>query len=196
MNIVVAKPHELNAAFARNLKGRVAVIGVAFSGLEQFEATTVSFIESLGRRFIAWIDNHPKKTWGDYAGDSDFFLFHPDDSPALTPEITRELAGLVGPVDTVVLYPSFDGVMASLKFALGGVKPYPAADDDALVAVTGQGKLSEYGQKLWDAIRSNPEDLAIYEAIFRLLVDLDNNARVTVDDAAINYLLSQHWSPE
>ena len=51
----VEQPGKLPAPPAR---GRVAVVDVAFAGGENFEKSTLPFLDALGDRLAIWIDHH------------------------------------------------------------------------------------------------------------------------------------------
>jgi hypothetical protein len=58
---------------------------------EQYERTTLAFIQALGLRLICWIDHHPHAQWAAYAGDDRFLLVPRSLAPAFSPLITPEV---------------------------------------------------------------------------------------------------------
>src|SRR4051812_49844062 len=68
-------------------KGRVAVVDVAFAGGDNFEKSTVPFLEALGDRLAIWIDHHEHPLgWSAYRNDRPFGL-----APTRVPHACRDL---------------------------------------------------------------------------------------------------------
>ena len=66
--LFVEQPGNLPAPPA---EGRVAVVDVAFAGGDNFEKSTVPFLEGLGDRLAIWIDHHEHPLgWARYRGDA------------------------------------------------------------------------------------------------------------------------------
>src|SRR5712664_3801658 len=102
-------------------EGRVAVVDVAFAGGENYEKSTVPFLEALGDRLAIWVD--PR------------FVLVPNRIAHACPElVTPEVVSRAGPVDVVVAHADFDGLLSAVKFLRGGAPPWPEADEDARAA--------------------------------------------------------------
>lgn len=138
--------------------GRVVVVDVAFAAGGQFRTKTLPFIEALGDRLLRWVDHHlHKEGWARFADDPRFVLVPNRDAHACPELITAALVesterGL--PVDAVVAHADFDGLVAGVKWRLGGKPPWAEADEDArAVDSPGRGHaLSERGARLAYAI--------------------------------------------
>ena len=66
-----------NLPDARKLRGRVAVVDIAFAadGMgTPFAETTGAFIRELAGRLAAWVDHHDHERHVDFAGDPRFTL--------------------------------------------------------------------------------------------------------------------------
>jgi hypothetical protein len=138
--------------------GRVVVVDVAFAAGNQFETRTRPFIEALGDRLVRWIDHHiHREAWPEFANDERFVLVPNKIAHAcpelVTPSLVAEAEG-GRPVDMVVAHADFDGLLAGVKWRLGGESPWPEADEDArAVDSPGRGhSLSERGARLAYAI--------------------------------------------
>ena len=138
--------------------GRVVVVDVAFAAGNQFETRTRPFIEALGDRLVRWIDHHiHREAWPEFANDERFVLVPNKIAHAcpelVTPSLVAEAEG-GRPVDMVVAHADFDGLVAGVKWRLGGESPWPEADEDArAVDSPGRGhSLSERGARLAYAI--------------------------------------------
>jgi hypothetical protein len=136
-------------------EGRVAVVDVAFAGGDNFEKSTVPFLEALGDRLAVWIDHHEHPVgWSRVQGDPRFVLV-PNRTAHACPElVTPEVVARAGPVDVVVAHADFDGLLSAVKFIRGGVAPWPEADEDARAADSpGRGHaLSDQAALLSDAL--------------------------------------------
>jgi hypothetical protein len=150
--VFVEQPGNLPAPPA---EGRVAVVDVAFAGADNFEKSTVPFLEALGDRLAVWIDHHEHPLgWAKYKSDPRFVLV-PNQLAHACPElVTPEVVAKAGPVDAVVAHADFDGLLSAVKFLRGGVAPWPEADEDARAADSpGRGHaLSEKAALICDAL--------------------------------------------
>jgi hypothetical protein len=159
---------------ARELKGRVAVLDIAFAagtGGASFERTTRPFIEGLGDRLAVWVDHHDHVMHGHYRHDPRFLLRTKAEHGACPEMITPELVERVGKVDTICCHTDFDGLCSAAKWMRDGVEPYPGADDDARAIDTRLGHPSERGALLDRALRARPRDDGLRGLIVRFLAD-------------------------
>jgi len=116
-------------------EGRVAVVDVAFAGGENFEKSTVPFLEALGDRLAIWIDHHEHPVgWARYRDDPRFVLVPNQIAHACPELVTPETVRRAGHVDVVVAHADFDGLLSAVKFLRGGIPPWPEADEDARAA--------------------------------------------------------------
>lgn len=138
--------------------GRVVVVDVAFAAGKQFQAKTLPFIEALGGRLARWVDHHlHKEGWAAFADDPRFVLVPNKEAHACPELVTPELVRATeqgGPIDVIVAHADFDGLVAGVKWRLGGEPPWREADEDArAVDSPGRGHtLSETGARLAYAI--------------------------------------------
>src|SRR5467141_3087737 len=135
--------------------GRVAVVDVAFAGGENYEKSTVPFLEALGDRLAIWVDHHEHPVgWSRFRDDPRFVLVPNRIAHACPELVTPEVVSRAGPVDVVVAHADFDGLLSAVKFLRGGAPPWPEADEDARAADSpGRGhKLSSFGQLLVEAL--------------------------------------------
>ncbi len=154
------QPSNLPAAPA---EGRVAVVDVAFAGADNFEKSTVPFLEQLGARLAIWIDHHEHPLgWARYRGDPRFLLVPNREAHACPELVTPEVVRDAGAVDTVVAHADFDGLVSAVKFLRGGEPPWPEADEDARAADSpGRGHtLSARGRLLTDALDEAASELS------------------------------------
>ncbi len=115
--------------------GRVAVVDVAFAAGENFETSTLPFIEALGERLAIWIDHHEHPLgWSRFRGDPRFVLVPNREAHACPELVTPELVRRAGPVDLIYAHADFDGLLSAVKFLRGGMPPWPEADEDARAA--------------------------------------------------------------
>lgn len=134
--------------------GRVVVVDVAFAASNQYRSKTLPFIAALGERLVLWIDHHEhREGWAKVADDPRFILVPNRQAHACPELITRErvaAALLDGPVDVVVAHADFDGMIAAIKWQLGGEPPWPEADEDArAVDSPGRGhRISATGDRI------------------------------------------------
>ncbi len=138
--------------------GRVVVVDVAFAAGNQFRSKTMPFIDALGERLLRWVDHHlHKEGWALFAGDPRFLLVPNKEAHAcpelVTPALVEETER-GAPVDGVVAHADFDGLIAGVKWRLGGRSPWAEADEDArAVDSPGRGHvLSERGARIAYAI--------------------------------------------
>jgi hypothetical protein len=170
--IVFGTPRKLPKA--RDLKGRVAVLDIAFasggSGAS-FEGTTKPFIDGLGDRLALWIDHHDHVMHAAYVNDARFVLRTKLEHPACPEMVTPERVQQAGVVDTICCHTDFDGLCSAAKWIRAGVEPYPGADEDARAIDTRLGKPSDRANTIDRALRARPRDDALRGLIVRFLAD-------------------------
>lgn len=138
--------------------GRVVVVDVAFAAGGQFRSKTLPFIEALGDRLLRWVDHHyHREGWPRFARDPRFVLVPNREAHACPELVTPALVESTErgePVDVVCAHADFDGLLAAVKWRLGGKAPWPEADEDArAVDSPGRGHtLSERGARYAYAI--------------------------------------------
>lgn len=116
-------------------EGRVAVVDVAFAGGENFEKSTLPFLQALGDRLAIWIDHHEHPVgWARFRDDPRFLLVPNRIAHACPELVTPEAVRKAGPVDVVVAHADLDGLLSAVKFLRGGAPPWPEADEDARAA--------------------------------------------------------------
>lgn len=116
-------------------EGRVAVVDVAFAGGENFERSTLPFLDALGDRLAIWIDHHEHPVgWARFRDDPRFLLVPNRVAHACPELVTPEVVRRAGPVDVVVAHADLDGLLSAVKFLRGGEAPWPEADEDARAA--------------------------------------------------------------
>src|SRR3989454_333645 len=148
----VEQPGKLPAPPAQ---GRVAVVDVAFAGGENFEKSTLPFLDALGDRLAIWIDHHEHPVgWARSRTDRRFVLVPNRIAHACPELVTPEVVRQAGKVDAIVAHADLDGLLSAVKFLRGGAPPWPEADEDARVADSpGRGHaLSSFGQLLIEAL--------------------------------------------
>jgi hypothetical protein len=172
--LVFATPRKLPKA--RDLKGRVVVLDLAFasdsaagSGSGGFEKVTLPLIVGLGTRLAAWVDHHDHARHVDFASDPRFVLATKAEHGACPEMVTPEIVARAGAVDTIVCHTDFDGLCSAAKWIRGGVEPYPGADDDARGVDTRTFAPSPIGDRFDRAIRSRSRDSALFGLIVRHL---------------------------
>lgn len=157
-----------------SLRGRVVVLDVAFAATigtsVSFEATTRPFLDGLGDRLAAWVDHHDHERHVDFAGDRRFVLATKAVHGACPEMITPELVRTVGPIDTICAHVDLDGLYAAAKWALGGVEPYPGADDDARAVDTRTGTPGPIATRIDHALRARFRDDQLKRAVVWWLV--------------------------
>ena len=131
-------------------EGRVAVVDVAFAGGENFEKSTLPFLEALDDRLAIWIDHHEHALgWSRFRDDPRFVLVPNRIAHACPELVTPEVVRKAGPVDVVVAHADLDGLLSAVKFLRGGSPPWPEADEDARAADSpGRGHTSTPRAKL------------------------------------------------
>jgi hypothetical protein len=187
VELAFATPRKLPKA--RELRGRVAVLDIAFAsetgGGASFETVTLPFIESLGPRLAAWVDHHDSDNHARFASDPRFVLAKKAEHGACPEMITPELVARIGRVDTVVCHNDFDGLVSAAKWLRSGVEPYPGCDDDARAVDTRIGAPSPVGLRFDRALRGRPRDAALFGVIVRHLAAglADASLWEPIDDA-------------
>ncbi|HEY8041937.1 MAG TPA: hypothetical protein VIF15_19175, partial [Polyangiaceae bacterium] len=165
-----ASPRKLPRA--RDLKGRVVVLDVAFASEAAsggFEKVTLPFIEQLGPRLAGWVDHHDHVRHEQYRADPRFVLSTKAEHGACPEMVTPEVIRRIGPVETIVCHTDFDGLCSAAKWLRGGAEPYPGADDDARAIDTRTGVPGPVGQRLDRALRARPRDTALFGLVVRHL---------------------------
>jgi hypothetical protein len=168
--LAFASPRKLPKA--RDLKGRVVVLDVAFASEAAsggFEKITLPFIEQLGPRLIGWVDHHDHVMHGRYRGDQRFVLATKAEHGACPEMITPDVVKRIGTVDTIVCHTDFDGLCSAAKWLRGGTEPYPGADDDARAIDTRTALPGPVGQRFDRALRARPRDTALFGLVVRHL---------------------------
>jgi hypothetical protein len=148
----VEQPGKLPAPPAQ---GRVAVVDVAFAGGENFEKSTLPFLDALGDRLAIWIDHHEHPLgWARFRGDPRFVLVPNRVAHACPELVTPEVVRKAGHVDVIVAHADLDGLLSAVKFLRGGAPPWPEADEDARAADSpGRGHaISTRAARLSDAL--------------------------------------------
>lgn len=159
---------------ARKLRGRVAVVDIAFAadGMgTPFDETTGAFIRELGGRLAAWVDHHDHDRHVEFRGDRRFTLATKAEHGACPEMVTPEVVREAGPIDTLVAHVDLDGLYSAVKWILGGVEPYPGADDDARAVDTRIGEPGPNGAMIDKAMRAHFRDEGLKHRIVRWLVD-------------------------
>jgi hypothetical protein len=171
--LAFASPRKLPRA--RELKGRVVVLDVAFASEASgggFAKITQPFIEQLGGRLAAWVDHHDHLMHERYRADPRFVLATKAEHGACPEMVTPELVERVtqsGPIETIVCHTDFDGLCSAAKWMRGGTEPYPGADDDARAVDTRTAQPSGTGQRIDRALRARPRDAALFGLVVRHL---------------------------
>jgi hypothetical protein len=182
-----ASPRKLPKA--RDLKGRVVVLDVAFASEAAsggFEKVTKVFIDQLGPRLAGWVDHHDHVLHEVYKSDPRFVLATKAQHGACPEMVTPEVVARIGPVDTIVCHTDFDGLCSAAKWLRGGTEPYPGADADARAIDTRTGTPGPIGQRFDRAIRARGRDLALLGLIVRHLAGglQDASLWAAIDEAA------------
>ncbi|HYY52696.1 MAG TPA: hypothetical protein VE755_07480 [Myxococcales bacterium] len=136
-------------------QGRVAVVDVAFAGGENFEKSTLPFLDALGDRLAIWIDHHEHPLgWARFRDDPRFVLVPNRIAHACPELVTPEVVRKAGRVDVIVAHADLDGLLSAVKFLRGGSPPWPEADEDARAADSpGRGHaISARAARLSDAL--------------------------------------------
>jgi hypothetical protein len=186
-DLAFASPRKLPRA--RDLRGRVVVLDVAFASEAAsggFDKTTLPFIEQLGPRLVRWVDHHDHVKHEEYRRDPRFVLATKAEHGACPEMVTPAIVKETGPVDTIVCHTDFDGLCSAAKWMRGGVEPYAGADDDARAIDTRTAQPGPIGLRFDRALRARPRDTALYGLIVRHLAEGLSDASLwgAVDAAA------------
>ena len=122
VKLMFASPRVL--PFASKLKGRVAVLDIAFVANElgtSYEDTTRKLIDDLGSRLAVWVDHHDHERHLDFAADPRFVLAKKSEHGACPEMITPDLVARIGRVDTILCQLDLDGLYAAAKWLRDGV---------------------------------------------------------------------------
>jgi hypothetical protein len=155
------------------LDGRVAVLDIAFAsegGGSSFDKVTLPFINGLGSRLAAWVDHHDHERHGDFVRDPRFVLATKAQHGACPEMVTPEVVERAGPIDTVAVHLDLDGLYAGAKWVLGGVEPYPGADDDARAIDTRRGKPGPIAERIDRALRARFRDTNLKHRVVQYLI--------------------------
>ena len=158
----------------RDLRGRVAVLDVAFASEAAsggFLKITLPFINALGPRLAMWVDHHDHLEHARFAGDARFVLSTKAAHGACPEMVTPELVLRAGAVDTIVCHGDFDGLCSAAKWLREGVEPYEGADRDAWAIDTRVGKPGPVGMRIDRALRARTRDPALFGVIVRHLAE-------------------------
>jgi hypothetical protein len=156
------------------LAGRVVVLDIAFAASVgtsvSFDKTTRPFIDGLGDRLAAWVDHHDHERHAEFAGDGRFVLATKAQHGACPEMVTPELVRQTGPIDTILTHVDLDGLYAAAKWILGGIEPYPGADDDARAVDTRVGEPGPIAVRIDRALRAKFRDDQLKRAVIQYLV--------------------------
>lgn len=156
------------------LTGRVVVLDIAFAATVgssvSFALTTKPFIQGLGERLAAWVDHHDHERHGDFAGDPRFVLATKAQHGGCPEMVTPELVRHTGPIDSILTHVDLDGLYAAAKWILGGVEPYPGADDDARAIDTRVGTPGPIATRIDRALRAKFRNDQLKRAVVHYLV--------------------------
>jgi hypothetical protein len=185
--LAFASPRKLPRA--RDLRGRVVVLDVAFASEAAsggFEKITLPFIDQLGRRLAGWVDHHDHVMHERYRGDPRFVLATKAQHGACPEMVTPAIVERIGPVETIVCHTDFDGLCSAAKWLRGGTEPYAGADDDARAIDTRTGTPGPVGRRFDRALRARPRDSSLFGLIVRHLAGglADSSLWGPIDDAA------------
>ncbi|HET9956046.1 MAG TPA: hypothetical protein VFQ61_16180 [Polyangiaceae bacterium] len=170
MQLAFGTPRKLPRA--DQLKGRVAVLDIAFAGSSgggSFEKVTLPLIQGLGARLAAWVDHHDHEQHAQYKQDPRFVLATKAEHGACPEMIDQQLVQRVGPVDTLLCHTDFDGLASAAKWMRGGVEPYVGCDADARAIDTRIGEPSAVAERIDRALRARPSDTGLMGLIVRHL---------------------------
>ena len=186
-DLAFASPRKLPRA--RDLKGRVVVLDVAFASEASgggFEKITKPFIEQLGPRLVGWVDHHDHVMHAHYRDDPRFVLATKAEHGACPEMVTPSIVERIGAVDTIVCHTDFDGLCSAAKWIRGGEEPYPGADTDARAIDTRTGAPGPTGLRFDRALRARPRDTALFGLVVRHLAGglADASLWDAVDQAA------------
>jgi len=103
------------------------VVDVAFAGGENFEKSTLPFLDALGDRLAIWIDHHEHPVgWARFRNDRRFVLVPNRIAHACPELVTPEVVRQAGHVDVIVAHADLDGLLSAVKFLRGGSPPRAA----------------------------------------------------------------------
>ena len=131
------------------------MVDVAFAGGENFEKSTLPFLDALGDRLAIWIDHHEHPVgWARFRNDRRFVLVPNRIAHACPELVTPDVVRQAGHVDVIVAHADLDGLLSAVKFLRGGSPPWPEADEDARAADSpGRGHaISSRAARLSDAL--------------------------------------------
>jgi hypothetical protein len=143
-----------------------ATVGTSVS----FELVTKPFLDGLGDRLAAWIDHHDHVRHVDFARDPRFVLATKAEHGACPEMVTPDLVRQTGPIDSIVAHVDLDGLYAAAKWILGGVEPYPGADDDARAVDTRKGTPGPIAARIDRALRARFRNDQLKRAVVQYLV--------------------------
>ncbi|HEY6175023.1 MAG TPA: hypothetical protein VIX73_11285 [Kofleriaceae bacterium] len=170
--LMFASPRALPRA--DRLHGRVVVLDVAFAATigstVSFDLVTRPFLDALGDRLAAWVDHHDHEKHAAFAGDPRFVLATKAEHGACPEMVTPELVRQTGPIDCICSHVDLDGLYAAAKWVLGGVEPYPGADDDARAVDTRVGTPGPIAVRIDRALRARFRDDQLKRAVVQFLV--------------------------
>ncbi|HEX7838104.1 MAG TPA: hypothetical protein VF469_11605 [Kofleriaceae bacterium] len=170
--LVFASPRVLPRA--DRLHGRVVVLDVAFAATigrtVSFDLVTRPFIDALGARLAAWVDHHDHEKHAAFANDPRFVLATKAQHGACPEMVTSELVRQTGPIDCICTHVDLDGLYAAAKWILGGVPPYPGADDDARAVDTRVGSPGPIAVRIDRALRARFRDDQLKRSVVQFLV--------------------------
>jgi hypothetical protein len=186
-DLAFASPRTLPRA--RDLKGRVVVLDLAFASEAAsggFAKITLPFIDELGPRLVGWVDHHDHVMHAQYAADPRFVLATKAEHGACPEMVTPQVIARIGPVDTIVCHTDFDGLCSAAKWMRDGVEPYPGADDDARAIDTRTAQPGPIGLRFDRALRARPRDAALFGIVVRHLAGglSDASLWASIDEAA------------
>jgi hypothetical protein len=170
LELAFASPRKLPRA--REVKGRVAVVDIAFASEASgggFEKITKPFIDGLGSRLVAWVDHHDSKEHARYAADPRFLLATKAQHGACPEMVTPEVVTRFGDVDSIVCHTDFDGLVSAAKWIRKGIECYPGCDADAYAIDTRIGKPSSIADRFDRALRVRYRDLGLLGLMVRHL---------------------------
>jgi hypothetical protein len=171
VRVVFATPRKLPRP--SELSGRVAVVDIAFASQSggkhnEFERTTLRFIDALGDRLAAWVDHHDSAHHARFSGDPRFVLTTKAEHGACPELITPAVVERAGPIGSIVCHTDFDGLASAAKWLNGGIEPYPGSDDDARRIDTRKGLPSAIGARIDRALRARTRDESVMRAVVEL----------------------------
>lgn len=170
--LVFASPRALPRA--DRLHGRVVVLDVAFAATigttVSFDLVTRPFIDALGARLAAWVDHHDHERHAGFAHDPRFVLATKAQHGACPEMVTAELVRQTGPIGCICTHVDLDGLYAAAKWILGGVEPYPGADDDARAIDTRVGSARPTAVRIDRALRARFRDDQLKRSVVQFLV--------------------------